>query len=87
MLCDQSETMFYAGSDPSVTSYSWWGDHAGAFTQAVRSRKYRYVAVEYLPPIDAVNALNKYGYQQIAPGAWVMSAHESFAVYSRFSRP
>ena len=70
VLCEQSQTMFYAGPDPAVTTWAWWENTPEKFTGDVLSGKFQYVAVEYTPPVGVVTALQQAGYRQIAPGAW-----------------
>lgn len=70
VLCEQSQTMFYAGPDPAVTTWAWWENTPEKFTGDVLSGKFQYVAVEYTPPVGVVTALQQAEYRQIAPGAW-----------------
>lgn len=70
VLTDLPFTLYYTEADRSFGTYLWWFDRGSRVPEAIRSRKFEYVAFMYPQPVEVIEALEDSNYTRIAPAGW-----------------
>jgi hypothetical protein len=70
VLTDLPFTLYYTEADHSYGKYIWWFGSDVPTIEAIKSRRFEYIAFTYPPTINIIDAIYASGYEQIAPAAW-----------------
>jgi hypothetical protein len=70
VLTDLPFTLYYTEADRSYGEYIWWFGSDDPTIEAIKNRKFEYIAFTYPPTINIIDAIYASGYEQIAPAAW-----------------
>jgi len=70
VLADVLTTLYYAEADPTNSVFQWWNASEKPMIDAVRSRKFEFIAFDHPAPLPILDAIREAGYVQIAPAAW-----------------